>query len=83
MGNTRKNFVITSIAVDTRKQVILFSKISLNPVHDTKRAESHLGQRQRARKTRFYVMDKGYDSKELHRQVREEMGADSVIPVRT
>ena len=25
----------------------------------------------------------GYDSEELHRQIREEMGVDSVIPVRT
>jgi len=28
-------------------------------------------------------MDKGYDSEELHRQIREEMGAESMIPVRT
>ena len=28
-------------------------------------------------------MDKEYDSEELHRQIREEMGIDSVIPVRT
>jgi len=28
-------------------------------------------------------MDKGYDSEELHRQIREEIWADSVIPVRT
>ena len=28
-------------------------------------------------------MDKGYDAETLHRQIREELGADSVIPVRT
>ncbi len=28
-------------------------------------------------------MDKGYDSEDLHRRIREEIGADSVIPVRT
>lgn len=82
-GKTRKNFVKTSIAVDTRKQVILFSKISLKPVHDTKHAELLIRQCQRTRKTGCYVMDKGYDSEELHRQIREEMRADSVIPVRT
>jgi len=27
-------------------------------------------------------MEKEYDSKELHRQIREEMGTDSVILVR-
>ncbi|ACL17147.1 IS5 family transposase [Methanosphaerula palustris] len=82
-GKTRKNFVKTSIAVDTCKQVILFSKISLKPVHDTQHAEPLLRQCQRTRKTGCYVMDKGYDSENLHRQIREEMGADSVIPVRT
>lgn len=82
-GKTRKNFLKTSIAVDTHKQVILFSKISLKPVHDTKHAEPLLRQCQRTRKTGCYVMDKGYDSENLHRQIREEMGADSVIPVRT
>ncbi|SDK49595.1 Transposase DDE domain-containing protein, partial [Methanoculleus thermophilus] len=35
------------------------------------------------RKTACYVMDKGYDAETLHRQIREELGADSVIPVRT
>ncbi|ACL17585.1 IS5-like element ISMepa1 family transposase [Methanosphaerula palustris] len=82
-GKTRKNFLKTSIAVDTCKQVIFFSKISLKPVHDTKHAEPLLRQCQRTRKTGCYVMDKGYDSEKLHRQIREEMGADSVIPVRT
>ncbi|SDK37207.1 Transposase DDE domain-containing protein, partial [Methanoculleus thermophilus] len=33
--------------------------------------------------TACYVMDKGYDAETLHRQIREELGADSVIPVRT
>jgi hypothetical protein len=28
-------------------------------------------------------MDKGYDAERLHRQIQEDMGADSVIPART
>jgi transposase len=28
-------------------------------------------------------MDKGYDAEALHRQIQEEMGVDSVIPLRT
>lgn len=81
-GKMRKNFVKTSIAIDTRKQVILFAKISLKPVHDIKHAVPLLRQCRRTRKVECYVMDKGYDSEELHRQIREEIGADSVIPVR-
>jgi hypothetical protein len=30
-----------------------------------------------------YVMDKGYDSENIHYQVREELNADSVIPNRS
>ena len=82
-GKTRKNFLKTSIAVDTRKQVILCVKISQHPVHDVNHAVPLLRQCQRVRKTECYVMDKGYDAETLHRQIREEIGADSVIPVRT
>jgi len=81
-GKTRKNFVKTTIAIDTLKQVILSFKISLKPVHDVKHAEPLLRKCRRTRKTRCYVMDKGYDSEELHRQIREDIGAYSVIPVR-
>nr|WP_246269975.1 IS5 family transposase [Methanofollis tationis] len=82
-GKMRKNFVKTTIAIDTLKQVIISFKISLKPVHDVKHATPLLRQCRRTRKTGCYVMDKGYDSEELHRQIREEIGADSVIPVRT
>lgn len=81
-GKMRKNFLKTSIAVDTHKQVILCGKISLKPVHDIKHAEKLLKQAHRTRKTECYVMDKGYDSETIHCQIREELGSDSVIPVR-
>jgi hypothetical protein len=75
--------------VDTHKQVILYKqvilcvKISQHPVYDVNHAVPLLRQCQRVRKTACYVMDKGYDAETLHRQVREEIGADSIIPVRT
>jgi hypothetical protein len=28
-------------------------------------------------------MDKGYDSKEIHRQIREDLHAESIIPIRS
>ena len=81
-GKMRKNFLKTSISVDTHKQVILSAKISLRPVHDTKHAEKLLRQTHKLRKSECFVMDRGYDSETLHRQIREEIGANSVIPVR-
>jgi hypothetical protein len=64
--------------VNTHKQVILVEKISQKPVHDIIHAKSLIGQ---TRRTERYVMDMGYDSEDLHRWIREETGADSVIPV--
>jgi len=46
-------------------------------------ATSLLRQCQRIRRTECHVGDNGYDAEPLHRQIREEVGADSVIPVRT
>ena len=81
-GKTRKNFLKTSIAVDTAKQIIIFCKISQKPVHDIKHAEKLLNQCTRTRKTECYCMDRGYDSETLHQKIREEIGAYSLIPVR-
>jgi hypothetical protein len=62
--------------------VIISFKISLKSVHDVKNAKPLLRQCRRTRQTGCYVMDKGYDSEVLHRQIGEEIRADSVIPVR-
>jgi len=82
-GKPRKNFLKASIAVDTHKQVILCAKISQHPVHDVNHAAPLLRECQRTRRAACYVMDRGYDAEHLHRQIREEIGAESVIPVRT
>src|SRR5690606_24307250 len=34
------------------------------------------------RRSQFYVMDKGYDSEEIHTLIREEIKADSIVPLR-
>jgi hypothetical protein len=34
------------------------------------------------RKSDCYVMDKGYDSEKIHSIIRDEIKADSIIPVR-
>ena len=30
-----------------------------------------------------YVMDRDYDSEPIHRQIREDLHADSIIPIRS
>ena len=81
-GKLRKSFLKTSISVDTNKMVILGWKISQKTDHEIKHANALIRQSNRIRRSECYVMDKGYDSENIHALIREEMKADSIIPLR-
>ncbi len=50
--------------------------------HDVKHAKALIRQSNKIRKSECYVMDKRYDSEEIHALIREEIKADSIIPLR-
>jgi transposase len=81
-GKLRRSFLKTSIAVDTNKKVVLGWKISQKTDHDVKHAKTLIRQSNKSRKSECYVLDKGYDSEKIHVLIREEIKADSIIPVR-
>ena len=82
IGKTRKTFVKTSIAVDSKSLLILGWKFSKYPVNDRRHAKSLINQTQRVTKSQCFTMDKGYDAEWLHEYIRDSIGADSQIPVR-
>jgi len=82
-GKTQKRFLKISISVDTDRQIITWFKISQQPVHDIPHTEKLLVQCHRTRKSDAYVLDKGYDSEDIHRLIRDDLRTYSLIPVRT
>jgi transposase len=81
-GKLQRSFLKVSISVDVDKQMILGWIISQKTDHDIKHANTLIRQSNRKRKSECYVMDKGYDSEKIHTLIREEIKAESIIPVR-
>jgi hypothetical protein len=81
-GKKRRSFLKTSISVDTEKFIVTGFKISGKPVHDAKHAMTLLKQCHKTRRSKYYVMDKGYDSEDIHSLTREQLESIAMIPLR-
>jgi HAD superfamily hydrolase (TIGR01509 family) len=81
-GKKRRAFLKTSISVDTSKFIVTGFKISGKPVHDAKHAMTLLKQCHKNRRSKYYVMDKGYDAENIHSLARECLQAIAMIPLR-
>lgn len=71
-----------SLGVDTASHMIVSLKVSRGPTHDVCEAPEVLREAYRAVKFKEAVMDKGYDSEQIHRFVAEVIGAKAWIPPR-
>ncbi|MGB3856018.1 MAG: transposase [Methanosarcina flavescens] len=81
-GKLRRSFLKASISVDTIKKVIIGWKISQKTYHGIKHVSTLIKKSNRSRKSQCYVMDNGYDSEEIHTLIRNEIKADSIVPLR-
>ena len=67
--------------MDTKTQAILAQKARKGPRHDSIDADA-LIRKCRHLKPKGFSLDKGYDCERIHKVIREELKADSQIPVR-
>ena len=81
-GKKRKDFLKVSLAVDTHSKTILHFKISKSRHHDSAHAKQLLRGSYRIKRAQWYVMDRAYDAESIHQQVREDLHAFSLIPLR-
>jgi len=78
-----RGYVKTSIAVDTSTLVVLAADVCPSNVSDVRRLPSLVDDMKEAGyDVKCVVADKGYDSEAAHRYVRENLGCETMIPVR-
>ena len=76
----RKDYLKHSISVDTTQQAIIAAKDRRSDAHDNVDFKPLVERSKEIVDLMHVVADKGYDSEENHRFVREDIGAKSIIP---
>jgi hypothetical protein len=78
----RKDYLKHSISVDTDQQAIIAVKDRRSDANDNVNFESLVEGSHGVVSLKYVTTDKGYDSEEHHRFVREDIGGKSIIPLR-
>lgn len=77
----RKHYTKNSIAVDTDKEVIVAQRTRKGPRHDSRDAAPMIRKTKKL-KPKGFSLDKAYDAEYIHKVIREELNAESQIPLR-
>lgn len=78
-----RDYVKTSLVIDTETLTVLACESTISNVHDIKHIPKLIDMLVRNNYDISYVLaDKGYDSEHIHETIRARLGADAVIPVR-
>lgn len=81
-GKTRYNYLKTTISVDSDHISLLAFHVTKSRCHDSQIAPIILRASHLVKKSKFYIIDKGYDSKRIHKLTHEDLESQSMIPVR-
>ena len=81
-GEKAAGFRETSVAVDVGNQAIVSCNVTNSLHHDSIIAPSLIRSSYQIKRANCYLMDKGYDSEKIHTLIHDELGAESIIPVR-
>ena len=81
-GKTPHDYLKTTISVDSDLIPLLSFLVTNSRCHDSQVAPIILRASHRVKKTKCYVMDKGYDSERIHKFIHEDLKSQSMILIR-
>jgi hypothetical protein len=81
-GKTPHDYLKTKISVDSDHISLQSFHVTNSRRHDSQIAPIVLRASHRVKKSKWFVMDKGFDSERIQKLIREDMESQSMIPIR-
>jgi hypothetical protein len=81
-GKTPHDYLKTKISVDSDHISLQSFHVTNSRRHDSQIAPIVLRASHRVKKSKCFVMDKGFDSERIHKLIHEDMESQSMIPIR-